>query len=138
MESEELSKELIDNPNAEEDRELADGQLNKVAGGSDLPAPGTEGTCPKSPNGGDHDWFLFKSWPDGSTAGAAARCTTGSLNSNLRSTNREPCAGCLIGGSDAGCLDGSGEAHAEGESPSSILWRATSSANRPPFAMSSS
>ena len=32
MESEELSKELIDNPNAEEDRELADGQLNKVAG----------------------------------------------------------------------------------------------------------
>ena len=74
MESEELSKELIDNPNAEENRELADGQLDEIAGGSDLPDPGTEGACPKSPNGGDHDWFLFKSWPNGSLTGETWHC----------------------------------------------------------------
>ena len=67
MKDEDLSKESIDNPNAEEKHELEDDQLDKVAGGAkpEYPDPGTEGSCPKSPNGGDHEWYLVNSWPDG-------------------------------------------------------------------------
>ncbi|MBP3894210.1 MAG: hypothetical protein J6D34_09245 [Atopobiaceae bacterium] len=62
MESEELNQEMIENSNAEE---LTDEQMENVAGGTELPEPGTEGSCPKLPNGGDHDWYLVQSWPDG-------------------------------------------------------------------------
>lgn len=62
MESEELSQELLEKLEAEQARELPDEQLEELAGGADgLP----NGACPKAPNGGGHDWALWKSWPDG-------------------------------------------------------------------------
>ena len=74
MKNEYLNNELIDNPNAEEGHELADAQLDKVAGGAKLPHPGSEGACPNSPDGGDHDWYLANTWNDGRGTGQIWQC----------------------------------------------------------------